>query len=347
MNSSTIRLLDASINRAAEGMRTIEEVARFILEEPSLCQTLKSLRHDLQTTANAIDRASRLSSRDTAGDVGTKTTTATEHSRSNIAAVVAAATGRTAESLRVAEEISKTLANSEAGLSQSFESLRYRFYDIAAAVELACGRLDRRQRMGQARVYGLIGAADSDEALVTRMRRLYDGGVDVLQLRDKNVDDRTLYRRAVAGAAVATEAGKLWIINDRADIAAAAGADGVHIGQEEIPPAAARRVVGPECLVGLSTHDLAQVQSAVTQSVDYIGCGPVFPSSTKHFDTHTGVAWLTEVDRCYSKPAFAIGGIDCSNIDKIVETGIGRVAVTAILAEGREADLKRLVEKIS
>lgn len=338
---SEIRLLDASINRAAEGIRTVEEVARFLLDEAALTQTLKSIRHDLQTAIATLPRNDRLSARDTAGDVGTTAATDAEYDRPDVASVVAAAAGRVTESLRVIEEIGKTISGASVGLGASVENLRYRFYDAAAAVELAVTRNDRRRRLADAAVYGLVDTSSDGDAFAARLRHLYAAGVDVLQLRDKSVDDDALWRHAVIGAAIAAEVGKLWIINDRADIAVASGADGVHVGQDELPPRAVRTVVGHDRLIGLSTHNLDQVQSSLCEPVDYIGCGPVFPSRTKAFDSHTGVAWLAEVARTYPRPAFAIGGIDQTNVDQIFAAGIGRVAVTAVL----DGDVKGFVER--
>jgi len=121
-------------------------------------------------------------------------------------------------------------------------------------------------------------------------------------------------------------------MNDRADIAVACGADGVHVGQDELSVADARRIVGPEKLVGVSTHSLAQAQAAVVEGANYIGVGPVFESKTKSFSQQVGTALVEEICNEVSLPAFAIGGIDLTNAAQVATAGCGRVAVTAVYA---------------
>ena len=122
-------------------------------------------------------------------------------------------------------------------------------------------------------------------------------------------------------------------MNDRADIAVAAGAQGVHVGQEELPVEAVRRVVGSELLIGVSTHNLDQVRSAVADGADYIGCGPTFPSQTKAFDAYPGLDFLRAAAAETTLPAYAIGGITLEQLETVLATGIHGVAVSqAILA---------------
>ncbi|EMI43634.1 thiamine phosphate synthase [Rhodopirellula sp. SWK7] len=354
--NASMRILDANSNRAAEGLRTMEESARFVLSAHSLTGQLKSLRHDLTEAMARIPRIELLRARDTSGDVGTTATTPGEQTRPDINSIVAAATGRTQQALRCLEEYGKTI---DVGFASQIERIRYRCYDVFADLEQICiagnGRL---ARLNDARLYALIDGSNSEEAMIQRIASLADAGVDIIQLRDRNIDDRTLYQRAVAGTAAARQHGVLWIINDRADIAAASMADGVHVGQEELPVDQVRRIVGPQAIIGLSTHDVDQVHNAFASTADYIGCGPVFPGQTKQFDHFPGCPFLREVsdmialakDRCLTRPAFAIGGIGPSNIRDVVEAGFGRVAVTGALAGDNLCDnaatLRRSLETV-
>ncbi|MFG0291197.1 MAG: thiamine phosphate synthase, partial [Rhodopirellula sp. JB044] len=128
-------------------------------------------------------------------------------------------------------------------------------------------------------------------------------------------------------------------------------ADGVHVGQEELPVEQVRRIVGPQSIVGLSTHDIRQVREAFASTADYIGCGPVFPSNTKPFEHFPGCDFLSEVsheiairaDHAGTRPAFAIGGIGSSNIDQVVRAGFGRVAMTGAIAGTDSAEVARNV----
>ncbi len=127
------RILDANANRAVEGLRTLEEVARFHLDHSGLTSNLKQLRHELQETVDRLGRLNLLTARDTAHDVGTQVTTPSEYQRADLAAIVGAASGRVQQALRCLEEFSKPL---DAEIAASFEALRYRSYDLLAAIEL-------------------------------------------------------------------------------------------------------------------------------------------------------------------------------------------------------------------
>ena len=331
-----MRILDANANRAGEGLRTLEEVARFILDSASLQSELKSLRHDLTVAMKGLPRASLLAARNTPGDVGTQATTDTERARANPTDIVAAAATRTQQAIRCLEEYTKAI---DERLASNFEAIRYRAYNCFARLELLCRNGSPRLSMlRSARLYALINAGVSEYIMIQRIRTLASVGVGIIQLRDSAIDDRTLFERARAGSHVAREAGVLWIINDRADIATAADADGVHVGQEELPVEQVRRIVGPERLIGLSTHDLAQVKAAIASTTDYIGCGPTFPGHTKSFENYPGCDFLRQVALWFSepgvvpRPAFAIGGITAKNTNQVAGAGFGQIAVTGALA---------------
>ena len=329
---TTYRILDASANRAGEGLRTMEEFARLVLDDARMTAELKSLRHDLAAALGRLPRESLLAARDIDGDVGTAIGEQSEYSRFGMADVVAAAATRTQQSLRVIEEYGKTI---DAGLASEIEQIRYRCYAVAAEVELCVGRGDRVTGLRHSSLYVLVDAGPSEQVFAEQLAQLVQGAVDMIQLRDRKADDRTLLGRARVGAEIARRHHKLFIMNDRADLAVAAETDGVHVGQEELPAAEARRIVGPARLVGVSTHSIEQARGAVAQGADYIGCGPVFPGRTKHFESYVGTQLLRDVAGQIEIPCFAIGGIDQSNIDQVIGAGIRRVAVTGAV---RDAD---------
>lgn len=325
------RILDASANRATEGLRTIEEFLRMGKDDRERTAVAKTLRHDLATALSRLDRSQLLQARDTETDIGTDIQTRQEYERTSIADVVTAAAARVAQALRVLEEYGKTV---DPEFARQIETIRYRAYTWLRDVEwLALGD-NRSRRLGDARLYLLIDADRDTETFLTRIRRLADAGVDVFQLRDKSASDRVLFERASAASVLCRELGVLFLVNDRADIAGAADADGVHVGQDELPIHAARRVIGNDRLIGVSTHDLEQVHQAIADGADYIGCGPTFPSQTKSFDQHPGTAFLRSVHqstRATPRPAFAIGGIGQNNLDEVLECGFHRIAVTAAI----------------
>jgi thiamine-phosphate pyrophosphorylase len=160
----------------------------------------------------------------------------------------------------------------------------------------------------------------------------------VLQLRDKRLADRELLERARQLRALTRGTPTLFILNDRPDLAELADADGVHVGQEELAIAEVRRILGPQRLIGVSTHSLDQARQAVLDGADYIGCGPTFPSETKAFAGFPGPELLRQVAAEITLPAFAIGGITLENLPAVLQTGFRRIAVSGAITSAAEPD---------
>ena len=328
------RVLDAAANRAGEGLRVVEDYARFVLDDRHLVERLKAMRHELASAVGHFPKSMLLAARDTPGDVGTTVSTPAERTRGDLAAVVTANFKRAAEALRSLEEFSKLV---DPAVAIEFERLRYRGYTLAKA--LGTTELNRA-RLSDARLYVLIdggarpGLSEADaiarfEKLATA---LVSAGVDVLQLRDKQLGDAALLDRARRLLAITRGTRTLMIVNDRPDIAAASRADRVHVGQDELSVADARAIVGPGVLVGVSTHSIEQAEAAVLAGADYLGVGPTFPSATKRFAEFPGLTFLREVVGRISLPAFAIGGITLENLSEVLATGVTRVAVRDAIA---------------
>jgi thiamine-phosphate pyrophosphorylase len=330
-NLNTLRIMDACSNRAAEGLRTMEEFARFVLEDRFLTESAKQLRHDLNELMATIPFSQRVLARAVQSDCGTTIETRGELIRADVSAVTQAAAGRTQEAIRCLEEYGKTIDGFD---SSAAEAIRYRTYSLAAALTLNPSRLNR---LRDARFYLLLGSDADPHQFATRVESLFAAGVDLIQLRDKHASDRQLYHCAQAAADIARRLGKIFVVNDRADIAAAVHATGVHLGQDELPVAAARRVLGADSLIGVSTHTIEQARAAVLDGADYLGCGPTFPSSTKQFDSFPGLAFLRAVAAEITLPAFAIGGIDESNLKDVMQTGIHGIATAAAIVEAPDA----------
>jgi thiamine-phosphate diphosphorylase len=216
-----------------------------------------------------------------------------------------------------------------AELSESFKQLRYRTYTLERAVEITHGSI---KRMPKVRLYVLIDGRGSPAEFERLVVSLIQAGVHAIQLRDKQLADRELLARARLLRALTWETAALCIINDRPDLAALAGADGVHIGQEEISVKDARQIVGATALVGVSTHSIEQARQAVLDGANYIGVGPTFPSGTKTFEQFPGLDLLRAVAAEIRLPAFAIGGIAKENIGDVLATGFTRVAVSGAVA---------------
>lgn len=326
MNIPTLRILDVNFNRATEGLRVVEEYARFVLDDAALAQRYKEARHQLAQVLAVLAPAGLWQARDTARDVGTQVAASDEYSRQGAWEVALANQKRAEQALRSLEEYGKLHSPQ---LAAAVEKLRYEAYSLAKLLGSAAWR---NEQLAAAKLYVLIDGGPSDDLLLQKVALLLDAGVDMLQLRDKSLADRELLARARALRGL-TRGRCLLIINDRPDIAALADADGVHVGQDELSVKDARAIVGVNKLVGVSTHALAQAQAAVSDGADYIGCGPTFPSGTKRFEEFPGVEFLRQVARQIALPAFAIGGITLDNLPEVISANFGRIAVSGAVTQ--------------
>ena len=340
-----LRTLDAAANRAREGLRVVEDYVRFQLDDRHLTERLKILRHELTQILSRLPADQLFAARETQADVGTSLATPSEQSRADLAAVVTANFKRLQESLRSLEEFSKLL-NSD--ISAALEQLRYEAYTLERAVAITGDSLGR---LAHERLYVLIDGRESLAAFETLARSLIEAGVHVLQLRDKRLSDRELIGRArllrqltagidprFAGPGEDPQPGNrtLFIMNDRPDLAVLSGADGVHIGQDELSVKDVRTIVGPKMLIGVSTHSIDQARSAVLDGANYIGMGPTFASSTKHFAQFPGLDLVRAVTQEIRLPAFAIGGINAGNLLHVIESGSTRVAVSSAVCSAAD-----------
>ncbi|MGH9165550.1 MAG: thiamine phosphate synthase, partial [Acidimicrobiales bacterium] len=175
------------------------------------------------------------------------------------------------------------------------------------------------------------------------------GGVDVVQLRDKGLDARPLLARAAVALAVCRDHGVPFILNDRPDLALEAGADGVHVGQDDAPAALARRLLGSDAIVGLSTHEPAEARSSVEEPVDYISAGPVAETPTKPGRVGTGLAYAGLATRTAGRPVFVTGGVTPETIGAIAAAGAERFVVVRWLTEAAdpEASARALRQALS
>lgn len=329
-SSAVWRILDAEANRAGEALRVVEDYVRFALDDRHLAVLVKEMRHELAAAVSLLAPELRHSARDTQADVGTTISTAAEWRRGTAAEVATANLRRVSESLRSLEEYSKVV---EPAASARLEALRYRSYTLESAIQLTRTSCER---LATARLYVLLDGRESEAAFLRLATSLVEAGVHILQLRDKRLADRELLARARLLRSCTRDTETLFVMNDRADLATLSDADGVHVGQEELSVKDARAIVGPARLVGVSTHSIEQARSAVLDGANYIGVGPTFRSSTKSFDSFTGVALLRAVAGEIRLPTFAIGGITSENITEVLATHVARVAIGAAVTEAAD-----------
>jgi thiamine-phosphate pyrophosphorylase len=313
------RILDANLDRAREGLRIVEEWCRFALNNTQLANECKQMRQELGQWHTPAMRAAR----DTAGDIGTELTHPREEQRTDIEHLLQANLCRVQEALRVLEEYSKLYLPSMSG---SCKQIRYRVYTL----ETTLLAYRRRQILQEAKLYLVTSPVPNLEAQV---EAALQGGVTLLQYRDKNTIDRDRFHTAQKLCELCHRYGALFIVNDRVDIALGVNADGVHLGQQDLPIALVRQLLGAHKIIGKSTTNPTEMEGAIAEGADYIGVGPVYATPTKAGKAAAGLEYVRHARDNATLPWFAIGGIDANNLQEVIEAGATRVAVVRAIME--------------
>jgi thiamine-phosphate pyrophosphorylase len=262
-----------------------------------------------------------LAARDTPGDVGTQLSTPAELSRQDASDVVRAALKRLPESLRALEEYSKPLSSAAA---TAFEQLRYRVYTLEKSLVAV---LEPHARLAALRLYVLVTGSLCRRPILETVEAVLAGGADAVQLREKELPAREFLRLGREVVARCRQAGAFSIINDRADVARAVGADGVHVGQDDLDVRSCRQVLGAGAIVGVTAHSVAMARQALEDGADYLGVGPMFPSATKRRDFVLGPAGLQDIRDAVPLPTVAIAGITLDNVGQVLSAAPTAIAV--------------------
>jgi len=340
-------MIDSNLNRSSEGLRVLEDVARFLLNDTELSQRLKSLRHALAQETKSLS-VRLLSSRDSEHDVGhfhSKREKRTREATSlrSLLDLVAANAKRVEESLRVVEELAKLPELGPVLNSASFEQSRFALYTLERDLISRISRRDKIEKLpGLYVVLDRQFLAGRDELDVAR--QIIEGGARAIQLRDKQSKRGELLPLAQELRELCHQAGVLFIMNDYLDLALAVAADGLHIGQEDLPLPVVRRQLPIDAIVGCSTTTVSQATRAQNEGADYIAVGSMFPTTTKTEAIVVGVNMLKELKRVVSVPLVAIGGINQNNVAEVVAAGADAVAV--ISAVMCQKDVKAAVQKL-
>jgi len=333
------RLLDANLDRAREGLRVVEDWCRFGLDRADLVARLKDLRQRLGQRHRDVYKLAR----DTVGDVAAGMAHPAQRQRPQATQVIAANCARVQEALRVLEEFGRGLDDP---LAAEAATIRYALYDLEVELLRACdgSGAARRELLRRCRLYLVTSPSPRLEAVVEAALR---GGVRLVQYRAKEgsadaqgqpITDAVRLEQALALRALCRRHGALLLINDRLDIAAAVEADGVHLGQGDLPPALARQLLGPDVLIGRSTHAISQLRQAVADGCDYVGVGPVNATPTKPGREPVGLDYVRQAAADSPIPFFAIGGIDATNLAAVQAAGAERVAVVRAITEANDPE---------
>jgi thiamine-phosphate pyrophosphorylase len=319
------RILDANLDRAREGLRIVEEWCRFGLNSASMAAECKQMRQELASWHSQELRASR----DTPGDPGTELTHPREEQRSSIQNLLQANLCRVEEALRVLEEYGKLY---DPNMGTAFKQMRYQVYILES--NLLAYR--RHQLLEKSRLYLVTSASDQ---LFFTVEAALQGGLTLVQYREKVADDSIKLSHAQKLRQMCHHYGALFIMNDRVDLAIAVDADGVHLGQQDVPVALARQLLGPQRIIGRSTTNPDEMQRAIAEGADYIGVGPVYETPTKAGKAAAGLEYIQYAAKHASVPWFAIGGIDPSNINDVLGAGAQRVAIVRAIMQAEQPTL--------
>ncbi len=347
MSNVLYRIIDANFNRAREAFRVMEEYCRFGLNHPGLAGRAKQCRHRLCEAISTLDSGKLICSRDVAGDVGRELKVDGQLCRQSLEDCFAAAAKRATEALRALAESTQSI---DAHVAAVMEQLRFEAYALEQDTIL---KATAATKWAKVRLYVLINASPQTppEDVLRLTETCIAGGADCLQLRAKNLTDTQLLSLAKSFTTLCKEASVISIINDRVDIAILSGADGVHLGQDDIPAGQARKLAPMPLIIGASTHSQEELKQAIASGSDYIAIGPAFPSTTKPHLSIAGLDYLKTALPILEQagiPHVAIGGIGQHTIDSLIDIGIRTVAVSSTVcgSEDPEKACKILKERL-
>jgi len=337
------RVVDANLNRCREGLRVIEEIARFGLNSERLTGRLKDMRHRLGAAGSGLQGQQQLlGNRDSEHDVGAESFAPCEKKRLSILDIAVCNFKRVQEGLRVLEEFSKL---TDENAARAFKNLRFQVYILEKEVwqemtERRGGVFAGDGRQGDVpgidyRLYVITDRGLAGEGnLLAAVEGALKGGAGVIQLREKDVPGRVFAETAKDVRRITRRYNAAFIVNDRADIALLSDADGLHIGQEDIDIEDARRLLGKDRIIGVSTHTREEAIDAEKRGADYIGVGSVYETGTKRgVERILGPEAIGQIKSEVCIPVVAIGGIDSSNAARVIRNGPDGIAViSAVMA---------------
>ncbi len=340
-NESIFRIVDANFNRAREALRVVEDFVRFALDSRALTERTKNLRHKLLSILKRLNLKGPLAlRRDTLSDVGVSLNHPEEIKRDNLEAVLRANISRLEEALRVLEETFKTF---DASAGAAIEKMRYEVYSLEKDIEF---RNLPKEALKDAMLYVIVDPSIMKMNLGEAVEKIIRGGADILQLRYKGEDVKEFLRTARLIRNLTDGRKTLFIVNDKPDIARLINADGVHLGEKDLPPEEARKLLPSGKIVGSTAHSLEEARKAEAAGADYIGLGTIFPTRTKKGTSPRGVEFIREVLPNISVPVFVLGGITLDNLRKVIQAGATRVAVaSSIVASENPEETTRLFKE--
>jgi len=339
-----LRIIDANLNRIGEGLRLLEDLARLLLNDTALTQQLKTLRHEL-ITSDWPSYQQLLQARNAEGDVGINITAQGQAKPRDLPVMVAANARRVQESLRTIEELAK-LPDTKLD-SAKFQQARFNLYTLEQKLLSKLMRQDKIKHLPG--LYVIIDTqALKGRSHIEVAKPVIRGGAKTIQLRDKIGNKKKLLPVAQQLKNLCADKGALFIVNDYLDLALATDADGLHLGQDDLPIKVARQLLPIGKILGVSTTSVDQATTAESDGADYIAVGSIYPTPSKETAKVIGLDGLRQIRQAVTLPLVAIGGITQDNAAEVMAAGADAVAVIrAILqAESPEEAARQIVARL-
>jgi len=336
----TLRIIDANLNRIGEGLRLLENLARLLLNDAILTQQLKTMRHSLITSDWSFNQQ-LLQSRDSESDVGINIEAPEQAKQRELPLMVVANARRVQEALRTLEELAKIPDTTPKLDSERFKQARFSLYTIE---RMLLSKLLRKDKIKS--IPGLYVIIDT-QALKGRSHievasEAIRGGAKTVQLRDKLQSKKELLPIARQLRNLCTEHNVLFIMNDYLDLALASDADGLHLGQNDLPIKVARKLLPIDKILGCSTTNIDQAITAESEGADYIAVGAIYPTSSKTSTTIpakvVGLETLRQVRQAITLPLVAIGGVNKDNAADVLAAGADSVAVISAVLQAESPE---------
>jgi len=346
ISRQTLRIIDANLNRIGEGLRLLEELARLLLNDATLTQQLKTMRHEILRSDWSFHQQ-LLQARNSEGDVGINIEAAGEEKQRELPIMVMANARRIQESLRILEELAKIPGTPPKLDSEKFKQARFNLYTMEQSL---LSKLLRQDKIRQ--ITGLYVIMDTQAlegcSQIEVAAQVVRGGAKTIQLRDKLHSKRELLPIAQQLKNLCAEHSVLFIINDYLDLVLATDADGLHLGQNDLPIGVARKLLPMDKILGCSVTTLDQAGTPIDEGADYIAVGAIYPTSSKEMAEVVGLDRLRQIRQAIALPLVAIGGITKDNAAEAMAAGADAVAVISavVQAEAPEEAARQIVDRL-